>query len=114
MTGYRMVYRLTLMEDGGIFVFYRKRVYQISPEQKEAFRRYFHRVLYPNEAKYGARLVGQWINGSGTEMTVIWQYLNRAHYEGVQKHLQADPRAIHNGKGSRRPYKELDEEVIRG
>jgi 8-oxo-dGTP diphosphatase len=67
---------------------YRRKTYKIKPEKLEAFNRFFHKYLYPNQMKHGARLIGRWVNDSKDEILAIWEYRDIEHYENIEEMIK--------------------------
>ncbi len=63
---------------------YRRKTYAIRPEKLEEFNEFFHTYLYPNQLKYGAKLIGRWVNESHDEITATWQYESLEQYEEIE------------------------------
>lgn len=60
----------------------------IKPEKLEEFNSFFHKYLYPNQMKHGAKLVGRWVNDSKDEILAIWEYKNIEHYQNIEDKIK--------------------------
>ena len=69
-------------------MFYRKKTYDIVPDKLGLFNGFFHKYLYPNQMKHGAKLVGRWVNETETEITAIWEYRSEEHYRGIEESIR--------------------------
>ncbi|MDY0407545.1 NUDIX domain-containing protein [Virgibacillus soli] len=69
-------------------MFYRKKTYHITPEMLDRFNQFFHRYLYPNQIKHGAKLIGRWVNEEQSEITAIWKYTSRNQYEQIENKIR--------------------------
>jgi 8-oxo-dGTP diphosphatase len=73
------------MSEGMIF---RRKTYKVKPEKLEEFNWFFHKYLYPNQMKHGAKLIGRWVNDSKDEILAIWEYRDIEHYENIEKMIK--------------------------
>ncbi|MDP4162733.1 MAG: NUDIX domain-containing protein [Bacillota bacterium] len=67
---------------------YRRKTYKIKPEKLEAFNAFFHNYLYPNQMKYGAKLVGRWVTETEDEIVALWEYTSMEQYEEIESHIK--------------------------
>lgn len=67
---------------------YRRKTYRIRPERLEEFTAFLHTYLYPNQIGHGAKLVGRWVNEAGDEVTAIWEYASREHYDQIERSIR--------------------------
>ncbi|MFD2372045.1 NUDIX domain-containing protein [Brevibacillus sp. GCM10020057] len=67
---------------------YRRKTYRIRPERLEEFTHFFQTYLYPNQVEHGAKLVGRWVNEAADEVTAIWEYTSREHYEQIEQRIK--------------------------
>ena len=73
---------------------FRIRTYQVVPGKVEAFNDFFLTRLLPVQKRYGARLVGRFQTKDGLQITAVWVYKSRNHYESIQSQIMHDPDAI--------------------
>ena len=69
---------------------YRRRTYQVRPDQVAPFTAFFQEYLLPNQTKHGARLVGRWVNADQTEIVALWEYHSLEAYQAIQAAVAAD------------------------
>lgn len=81
-------------------LFYRRKVYQVLPEQVEPFTRFFAEYLLPNQLKHGAELVGRWVNRDRTEIMALWRYPSEAAYQRTEELVRQDE--MHRAAQARR------------
>jgi 8-oxo-dGTP diphosphatase len=84
---------------------FRRKTYKIKPEKLEEFNDFFHAYLYPNQMKYGAKLVGRYVNEDKTEIMALWEYESMELYESIEAKIRASE--LHQRAKERR--KELGE-----
>lgn len=70
---------------------YRRQTYRVQPDQVARFNEFFRDYLLPNQRKHGARLVGRWMTEDCTEITALWEYLDRNEYEAIERAVVSDP-----------------------
>jgi 8-oxo-dGTP diphosphatase len=90
------------------YMFYRKKSYKVLPEKVQVFNKFFHTLLYPNQLKHGAKLVGRWVNESQDEITAIWEYESMKQY----RHIEEKIRETELHKLAQQKRKELGELFI--
>ncbi|MEQ2529278.1 NIPSNAP family protein [Bacillaceae bacterium CLA-AA-H227] len=79
-------------------MFYRRKYYMVKNEFVEIFNAHFNETNFPNQLKYGARLIGRWMvpkDEATTEVFAIWEYNSYDDYQAIeakarndQEHLQ--------------------------
>ncbi|ALC90652.1 NUDIX hydrolase [Bacillus sp. FJAT-18017] len=84
---------------------YRRKTYKIQPEKLNDFNEFFHSYLYPNQIKYGAKLIGRWVNDKQTEILAIWEYKSIEQYESIESLIRNSE--LH--KNAKEKIKELGE-----
>ncbi|MGP4041946.1 NUDIX domain-containing protein [Gracilibacillus sp. D59] len=67
---------------------FRRRTYQIKPEMLSIFNSFFQEYLYPNQKRFGAKLVGRWVNETKDEITAIWEYQSMEHYHQIEDNIR--------------------------
>lgn len=67
---------------------YRIREYNIHPNKFPDFNYLFYHYLLPNQMKYGAKLIGRYINESHTKIIAIWEYSNKNQYEEIEQKIK--------------------------
>ncbi|KSU62673.1 hypothetical protein AS034_11220 [[Bacillus] enclensis] len=67
---------------------YRVRTYCIKPDVLETFNSFFHEFLLPNQLRFGAKLIGRWINEDKTQITAIWEYKDKLQYINIEKKIK--------------------------
>lgn len=67
---------------------YRRKSYKIRPEKLDDFNSFFHKYLYPNQKKCGAKLVGRWVNDNEDEIVAIWEYESIEQYEMIENRIK--------------------------
>lgn len=87
---------------------YRRKTYKIKPEKLDDFNTFFHTYLYPNQMKYGAKLVGRWVNEMKDEIVAIWEYKSIEEYEQIESKIRKSE--LHEKANEKR--KELGELFI--
>lgn len=73
---------------------YRLRIYQIVPENLDAFTDFFLTHLLPLQLKYGARLVGRWVTEDNDRILVVWEYDSRHDYVRIDGVVRADSQSV--------------------
>jgi hypothetical protein len=83
---------------------YRVRTYCINPTIYEKFNSFFHEFLLPNQLRFGAKLIGRWSNEDKTQITAIWEYIDKHQYMQIEEkikktklHKQAQNRKLELG-----------------
>lgn len=72
---------------------YRRKTYIIEPSFIEEFNLLFNEILLPSQLKYGARLIGRWMNEkdkNNTEVFAIWEYDSYEDYERIESQIKSD------------------------
>jgi len=67
---------------------FRKKVYKVSPENVQVFTDFFHQYLYPNQMRYGSKLVGRWVNEKQNEIMAIWEYESIEQYHNIEQKIR--------------------------
>ncbi|WP_035512705.1 NUDIX hydrolase [Halalkalibacillus halophilus] len=62
---------------------HKRNTFQIKPEYISEFNYLFHKYIYPEFIKKGAKLIGRWTNEAQDEVVEIWEFNSKAHYESV-------------------------------
>ncbi|PFA67661.1 hypothetical protein CN378_09035 [Bacillus sp. AFS015802] len=67
---------------------YRVRTYEIIPDVLPQFNHFFHEYLLPNQIRFGAVLIGRWVNMGRTKITAIWKYESMDHLKQIEKSIK--------------------------
>ena len=68
---------------------FKRNTYRIKPERLTDMNKFFHTQVYPIHIKYGAKLIGRWVNDRKDEILVIWEYSSMDHYEKIDGLLKS-------------------------
>lgn len=72
-------------------VIYRRKQYDVTPEQLAKMNDFFRDYVLPIQLRHGARLVGRWIDEDGTEILAIWEYDSMERYREIEQLVSQDP-----------------------
>lgn len=67
---------------------YRVKMYEIFPERLTVFNAFFQEYLLPNQRRFGAQLIGRWVNEDRTRITAIWGYQSKEQYEHIEAQIR--------------------------
>ncbi|WP_102347841.1 NUDIX domain-containing protein [Bacillus sp. Marseille-P3661] len=71
-------------------MFCRRDVYRIDPEKVCDFTSYFEKFIVPNQIKNGAKLIGQWITETESEIITMWEYPSYEDYLRIEERVKRD------------------------
>ncbi|WP_064093531.1 NIPSNAP family protein [Rossellomorea aquimaris] len=83
---------------------FRIRTYHIKPTKLKEFNDFFHEYLLPNQIRFGAALIGRWVNKEKSTIIAIWRYESISHYHQIEEQIKSSK--LHTQAQNRK--KELD------
>ena len=67
---------------------FRMRTYQIKPTKLKEFNDFFHEYLLPNQIRFGAILIGRWVNNDKSTIVALWKYESMDQYHRIEERIR--------------------------
>ncbi|WP_449537382.1 NUDIX domain-containing protein [Ferdinandcohnia sp. Marseille-Q9671] len=85
-----ITYDTVIFDSKDDFMFFKRITYQILPEKTYDCTKFLNTFVIPIGIRNGAKLVGQWITESNSEIIAIWEYPNYDEYINIEKRMNKD------------------------